>query len=427
VRLYSERLPLRTTAAWDSYRETAPIPHRYGETAGRLLQYDSARRVFVWADHPCRSVDEVTVDEIKVGGWRWFNAPDSTGRAVCFVELAEAPADGAIPRARGRGKLSTVHGDMITNPADVLHDLLANIGGKDVASGALDLFRRECQRADLTVAGSFESDQVSLLAAAREVCGCVGAAFAPDAAGLAFLEPGGATVPARETIDARFEVTGGAALSEMCNDLTIRFDFDDGEPRQAVQLECPAAVARQGRRPRVMDARWLTSARIAVSVGTRLLRQEARPVWDIEADGIRQRLRIGHGVALDHARFPITGTFRVLSSVFDPISNRSAITFRVPAGAAPSVELVRQSARLGPQIFAGIGVETVGTERVLTLLEENGAPISGADVTLNGATTRQTDGGGRVTFPASSMPRGEHTLAIATRDGRKLTTKVQVT
>lgn len=422
--LFSSPLPLRTSAAWPGYREAIVLAHRYGATSGSLTQYDAARRLFVWADHPCQAVDAVTVDEQAAGDWHWYNGVDSTGRAVCFVEFATPPPEGAILRASGRGKLSSQHGGLIVNPADVVFDVLTNIAGKSAAS--LDLFRRECQRADLTVAGSLDSNAVTVQAAVREICASVGAKFAPDALGLAFLQPGGSAVPSLETIDRRFDVTAGAALNDLFNDLTVRFDYEDGEPRQAVQLEAPASVAKYGRRVRVMDARWLVSGRIAVSVGTRLLHHAARPVWTVEADNLRRRLRIGEGVTLDHGRLPLTGTFRVLARSVNPETDRGSIRFEVPAGVAPSVSLIQQSARIGPQSFAGIDVDTLAGERVLTLTEENGAPISGATVTLNGQTPRSTDGAGRVSFPAYLMPPGEHTLSILTRDGRTLTTKVTV-
>lgn len=419
MRLYSSPLPLRTTAAWPGFRNALPIPHRYGATAGALLQYSDDRRTFVWADHPCLSVDAVTIDGREVGGWNWYNDVDSTGRAVCFVEFAEAPDDGVDVRAAGRGKLSPDTGNLITNPGDVLLDILSAIGGKDVTRGMLDQFRRECERADITVAGSLESDTVTLQGAVREVCSSVGARFAPDAAGLAFLDAG--SFPALETIDRRFAVAADVTLDDLCNDLTLRYDFDGDDPRQALQMECPASVARYGRRSVVEDARWLVSGRVAEDVATRSLQLRARPAWTVSAQGIKRRLRIGEGVALGHPRLPITGTFRVLSRRTNLDQGESAITFEVPAGPAPSVVLVRQSKRIGAQDFVNSAFQTVGDEREFTITEQDGAPIAQAAVTLNGQYTRQTNGAGRVSFPVSLMPVGStYVLDILTLDGRPM-------
>ena len=426
MRLYSSPLPLRTTAEWSGFRNAEPIPHRFGETAGRLLQYSSDRRTFVWADHACQSIDRVFVDEVEVFNWTWRNGVDSDGRTVCFVEFSEAPDDSSDVRARGRGKLSTVTGNLIESPADVIYDILANIAGKAVTRADLDPFRRECERAGLTVAGSLDDETLSVQGAVRQVCDSVGAVFAPDAIGLAFLHPGGEAALARETVDTRFTFSATAALDDLCNDLTLRFDFSDNDAQQAVRMECPASVAAYGRRPRTLDARWLNSARVATVVAERLLQRSARPVWAASAEGLRRRLRIGEGIALDHGRLPIEGTFRVLSRALDLETGDCSITFEVPAGPAPSVVLVNQSARLGRQESARLGVSLEGDEYEFELVEENGKPLAQAAVTLNDTTTRQADGAGIVRFPRALLRSGTNRLVATTLDGRSLTIEVPI-
>ena len=424
--LYSSPLPLRTTAVWAGFREAQPIPHRYGETSGALLQYDDTRRVFVWCDHLAVSIDAVSIDGREVGGWRGFNDVDSTGTAVAFVEF-DAPVDEGVDlRARGRGKPSPHHGQLLANPADVLLDVLAVVAGKPVTRGMLDTFRRECEHADLVVGGSLDSDQGTVQSAVREICASVGAAFAPDAAGLAFLHPGGDIVPARETIDLRFGVSADASLETLYNDLTVRYAFDGDEPQATVQLECPASVARHGRRGTTLDARWVTSGRVATAVATRLLQRAGRPSWTVEATGVKRALRIGDGVAFDHPRLPIAGTFRVLARETLPATGVSTLRFEMPAGPVPSVVLVRQSSRIAPRDYASVDVQTVQDERLLFLKEADGSPIAGARVTLLGQYTFITDGAGRVAFPAVLMPRGEYTLEVETLDGRTFAMTVQV-
>ena len=83
---FTDPLPLRTTAAWAGFRAVRVIPHRYGETAGELIQYDQARQLFVWSDHAVQAIDSVTVDDQNATGWRWYNGADSTGKPVGWID-----------------------------------------------------------------------------------------------------------------------------------------------------------------------------------------------------------------------------------------------------------------------------------------------------------------------------------------------------
>jgi len=403
---YSGRLPLRTTSAWESFREAVAIPHRYGETSGDLIQYEAGRRVWVWADHASLSVDEILIDGQPVTNWVWRNTTDTAGHAVTVVEFDAGIDEGTTPVASGRGKLNANTGALIVNPADVVQDILANIAGRAVTAGQIELFRRECERAGIVVAGSLTSADVTVQAAVREVCDSIAAVFAPDAPGLAILHPGGDTPIPLVTIDRRYPDLGATAnVAELVNDLTLRFDFANGEPRQSVQLDCPGAVAAQGRRSDTRDA---------------------RPGWRASIAGVRRTLALGDGLSLDHARLPIAGTFRVMGRSVDLVTGISAVEFDVPAGPVPAVRMVRQSTQLEPEQYANVGILTQGDSRIINLIDEDGRPISQGAVTLNGETTRYTDSAGNVSFPVDLMPPGQHTLTILTSDGRTLTTTVTV-
>ena len=65
----------------------------------------------------------------------------------------------------------------------------------------------------------------------------------------------------------------------MANDVTVQFGYEDGQPSGSVQLDAPDYVARFGRRSATLEARWVTSARVAYGVASRLLHARARPRW----------------------------------------------------------------------------------------------------------------------------------------------------
>ncbi|MFN7782241.1 MAG: hypothetical protein ACK5PG_05865 [Lysobacterales bacterium] len=413
----SAPLPLRTTAVWPGFREPAPIPHRYGEAGGRLLQYSADRRVFVWADHPVAGVDAVLIGGQAVGNWQHRNGTDSTGQAVAFVEFDQPVEEGADLIARGRGKLGA--GGLMTNPADVLADILTTIARRP----AIDLsdFRGACASAGLEVGGSLERAE-TLRAVVRGLCASIGAVFSE---GRAFLWPvdaptGGWRIGGEIDLDASLQ------FDTLANDLTVRFSIEDGQPRASVRIEAHDSVAAYGRRERVEDAPWLTSPRVAIAVATRALRQRARPAWSVGTGTVDRVLRIGDVVAIDHPTLPVQASAVVLGRELDVQDSSTRVRFELPVGDVPTVRLVSQSAALDVQQYEAIAIETVGAERVLTLREADGRPIVGASCRLNDNITRLTDGAGRVSFPASAMPPGVHVIQVRTEDGREFATEVTV-
>lgn len=423
---YSDPLPLRSTVVWGGFAAAQPIPHRYGQTAGALIPYDAGRRTFVWADHACATVAAVTVDGQPAQGWQWSVAQDSTGQAVTFVTFTQSVDAGATLTASGTGKLHAITGQAIDNPADVVVDVLAALAGMNVAAGDLADFRAACNRLGLRVAGSIEARDSAQRVVAG-ICASVGAVFSPDAPGLCHLWPpeAGSEGTAVATVDQRSGITCSASLDDVATVLAINFDFADGSARQAVEVAAPDAIVDYGRRELALDAPWLADPLVALAVATRLLQAAARPQWRIDADAVPAAVRCGQWVSVTHALAPVTGTALALATAYDLQASRTAVSVRMPAGAVPRTVLVRQSAQTAQPAYSSATVDTVGDQRVLTVTDSTGRPLAAARAVLDGTYTRFTDAGGRVTFPASIMPRGSHSIEV-TGDGTTLVFTVVV-
>lgn len=414
-------LPLRLSSVWSGYREAKPIPHRYGDTAGAPLQFNPQRTQFVWADHAVAGIDDLLIDGQPAGGWTWQNTTDETGHAIARIDLTQPADEGAQLLARGRGKLHSATGATMTNPADVVWDVLANIAGRDVTTGMLAEFRRECERAGLTVGGSIEAAD-SVQAIVRAICAAVGAVFCGPATFR--LWPGG-DVPASRASITQGEVECTARLDGLCNDLTIQYAHADGQARASLRLEAPDSVSAYGRRADTLEARWLASARVAAAVGTRLLQHRARPVWALRVRPARA-VAVGDALTLAQPSLPASGRHLVLGITRSLDDGTVDADVAVAMGDLPAVRLVSQSTAFDPTQYAGVSATTQGDQRILTLKEDDGRPIVNAAVTLDGRITHYTDAAGRVSFSADSMPPGEHTLVIVTTDGRTLTTTVLI-
>lgn len=425
MRPLSDLIPLRKTTVWGGFREAKLLPHRYGTTSGELFQYDQARKIFVWADHASEGIDEVLVNGLTAGGWSWRNDQDTTGRAVTIVEFLSPPADNDVLIARGRGKLHPRTGERMTNPAAVLWDLHANICGNPLAESELDRFRVECDTLGISVAGSID-DSKTIQSLSREICANIGAVFSPDCIGLARVYPGGYTGVSRETIDCRFELSCASQRASIVNSITISFAYESGEPTKSIQLEAPDSIAMYGRSEQSFESKWISSSRVAFDIAKRYLSAYARPKWVAKANGIKRSVRVGDTITASHPVLQYSGTATILSRTQKFSNGVSDIEFEAFIGQVPRVVITRQSEAFTANNYVGADVQSQGSERLLTLKEESGAPIVNAAVTLDGQTTRYTDASGRVSFPVAIMPVGTHTLTINTTDGRTLTTSVLV-
>jgi hypothetical protein len=355
----SAPLPLRTTAAWAGYREAAIIPHRYGISGGALLQYDRARTVFVWADHAVTAVDEVTLGGQPVGNWAARNGTDIAGRVVAFVEFDQPVPDNVELIARGRGKRDRLTGALLDSPADVVRDIL-RLAGRDLPAGALGEFRAACRRAGITVGGSIDTE-VSARAAVQELCASIGAVWAPDATGLCRLWPGAELPAALVTVDRRHGLSASCDAAALVTDLTLRYRHEDRNPRAAVQLQAPDAIASHGLRPATHDAPWIAEARVAIAVAERLLAQQARPQWRARAEGLTRALRVGDAVRLDHPVLPLGGDALVLGSERSAESGLCAIEFAVTVGDVPVTRIVQLANALDPEQAAPLPPAPDGT------------------------------------------------------------------
>ena len=413
---FTDTLPLRTTAAWSGFRAVRVIPHRYGETAGELIQYDQGRQLFVWCDHAVQSIDSVTIDGQNASGWRWYNGADSTGHPCAFVEFTQPVDAGATPRASGRGKLHRSTGRLITNPALVLADVLIGIAGMDYADADFDDFRADCDRLSIVAAGSITEDK-TVQTTLSEVCAGLGAAFGVDVPGLARVFPGGALESySVATVDATVEINSVVGLESIATEISVDYALQDGQPTASITIDAPEQVATYGRRQLRVTAAWVGNTRVAYDLAARLLQWRSRPRWALSATGIVARVRPGQTMAVNHPHAGFSGSALVRASTYDVLSGRSAIELDYVVGPLPRLRLIQNSAQHQDSQYAGATIQTQGSERVITITDSAGKPLTNAKVVLDGQTTRYSDAGGRVSFPVALMPHGPHTLDITVGD-----------
>lgn len=408
----SDNLPLRTSAVWGGWRQVRVLPWGWGRVTVTPVQYSSDQRLFVLLDHPIAGVDEVRRDDVPTPAWAWHNGLDSTGRAVAFLELAEPLAEGERLAVTLRGRMHPDTGALLQTPAEILHDLLAHLAGAPVQWADLDSYRTET--AHLRLGGVLADNTVSIRAAVDGLMQSAGSAWAAAMPGVAMLWPPAPDDNAPALAVGRLtasQLQASASATGLASVLRVLYDWDDaaGRYRRAVQLRAPEAVRAWGELAREWPAPWLRSPRDAEALGRRMLAQLARPRW-------RQSWRqpwadapTGAWVQVEHPLAPLQGRHRLLAARLDLSAASLECSIEAPAGEAPAIETVQLSEAFEPLIQPGISVEVADGEIIFTARDEQGQPMPGARITLNGQATRLADAGGRVSF---AVPRGRHTLRI---------------
>ena len=183
----SDNVPLRTSTVWGGWRDVRVLPWGWGEVTITPIQYSDDQRVFFLLDHPIAGVDEVKRDDVATKAYHWSNGVDSTGQAVSFLELADPLADGERLAVTLRGRMHPQTGRLLQTPAEILHDVLANLARAPVEWADFDDYRTET--AHLVLGGLLADNTVSIRAAVDGLMQSAGSAWSAAMPGIALTWP----------------------------------------------------------------------------------------------------------------------------------------------------------------------------------------------------------------------------------------------
>ena len=408
----SDNLPLRTNAAWGGWKDVRVIPWVWGACTLQPIQYSDDQRVFVLADHPVAGVDQVTRDDVPTAAFAWRNGVDSTGRAVAFLELASPLADGERLAATVRGRMHPDTGRLLQTPAEILHDVLANLARAPVQWSDLDDYRTETQ--EWVLGGMLDDNSITIRAAVDGLMQSCGSAWAAAMPGIAVAWPAAADPAApAQRVDplSAADLQASADATAIYTSLRVLYDYDHAAQRfrRAIQLEAPDAIKAYGVLELEWNAPWLRTPRHAEQLGQRMLAWLARPRWRVTWRQSFADMATGAWVDVAHPLSPVLGRHRLVSAELDLSSAQLTCAIEAPVGESPSIQTTRLSSAFEPVIQPGITVEVANGEIIFTARDEQGNAIAGAAITLDGGITRIADGAGRVSFP---VQRGRHTLRI---------------
>lgn len=402
---WADDLPLRTNADLGIFRDLEKLPLRYGRgVVGKCVRIGSTGKLWLWADHASSRITRLLIDGVQYDGWSWRNTVDASGNPYTLIETVDPLSEGDELTAAGDGALDSLSGSLMTNPADIVRDICRR-GGIAIDRGDLIAFRTECQSRQIEIAGTIDGG--SLQSALVSIADSIHAVFGRNMPGLMRLRP--RSSPAL-TIRSEDTPTASAQRAPIATRLRVRYALEDGQPRASIEVRAPAVETLRGVVLAEVTLPWVRDARTAADVADRMLQERARPRYTIRAARNQRRIVPGDVVTASVPALGITGAALVVSSAIAEVGSTPVL--ELSAGTAPVVEITSSATAYTPESYAGATVATSGSERTITVTGPDGRPIAGAQCTLNGATTRFSDGAGRVSFPLYLMPPGTHTIRI---------------
>ena len=403
--VWTRDIPMRTSADLGTFRDVETLPIRYGRNVpGKLISINQARTLWLWADHASLAIRSVAIDGQPSDGWTWRNDIDASGHPITVVQTVEQIDDGADMVAVGDGALDVITGALLVNPADIARDVCIR-GGLAVDRGDFAAYRAECLARNIELSGTVDGG--SLQSVMARIAESTHSAFARQLAGYLRLLPLSATASATVAPDGvlRADLDG-----EIATRLRVRYGVEEKGPRRSIEVRATAIERQHGIKSRDVELPLIRDDRSAADVAIRMLGQLSRPAYRIQCDRQLREWTPGEVASVSVLALGISGDAMVQSS---QIGERSSTpTLLLHAGTAPTISLVTIAQAYTPEPYAGATVATQGTNRIITITDDTGRPITGAACTLDGSLTRTSDGAGRVSFPVSAMPPGAHTIDV---------------
>lgn len=405
--LLTDKLPLRRASDLPNYRTDAAdklLPWVFGRATLAPVPLDLVGAEWLVADHPIISIDRVTVAGRRTAGWQLVQRLDATGHPIAVLRLAQPTiTDPVVVTLSGRRHPDT--GAALASPPAIVRELMRLCGHTqtvDAWSGLEAAYGR-------TEMGLVLAADTTLREALASVLEPLGAMWRPGWAEPRTVGAPAAVLNQRSvgSITARADTTGLATVARV----TYQYDWAASAARGSLELAAPDAVTRWGRLPVDMALPAVRRAKDALEIATTRLADLARVAWVVDAtvDAAHTgALAAGLTVQIEHPLAP-AGLALLTSVVHDREAGQYTIKAAMHATAAPRIELLRRQVAADAAV-AGV-TDVVYRDGVATfvILDDQGQPLAGATVQLDGQITANTNSAGQVQFRTT---RGAHTLTV---------------
>lgn len=391
-----EQLPLRTTRMLGDYAEDLPLPVGFGDLSAApfpLIRL-SATRYFGF-DHVWQ-VTQVFADKQLVRDWDSVLASDGA-RSWTEVHFAAPVPQGTAVSATGKGKRNADTGVLLENVADIA-EFISHEAGRDDDFSQL---RAESSALDIRVAG-----RISELKAVKdhidEAMQSVGAIW--STLNMARLYPAAGDPQLVIDLD-KSEVDGievTASVVDTADVLRLSYDRSDASGKALHYIELSASPRRYGGLSKEIVYPLLRTPANAEAIGRPVLQRLAGERYEVKFDSTRRSLRPGMYVRpVDHPDWPLDSddpVIMILQVVPQPETNDVHVTGETLIGDKSIVTVTAHSIALADTVQAGLDVSVRDGVATFTATDEDGRPLAGARVSLDGGEAKTTDMQGHVSF-----------------------------
>lgn len=395
IPLYDD-LALRTSDVLGDFADTFVLEHRYGDLRKSKMRMGKITdTLYFLADHPMLSVDSVQDSGQEIKEWRALTKTDKAGVTSTYVELAGEPSRlDAIMTAGGQGKLSSVTGKLIENPADIITDVV-KLNGRALS---FPLFREECARRGIKFAGSLDEIK-NLRLYIKSILESVGALWVNN---NVVLFPQDITYA--KAINSYTEPTYKATSEERAGSVKVAYNYNEGSNKYG-SFVVVKAVNSPYVKERVEYCKWLRDNTTAIELANRLAGFYAGEVVSVNCE-IEGSAHSGDAVSLTGAFF--STPFLITEATPRPES--TSIIGKLILSKWEKLVLVNYTAELPITQKEGIELEFEDGTLTITIYDTDNKPFVGAFVSLDKGSPKKTNSRGRVSFKTTA---GGHVLDIA--------------
>lgn len=411
----TQQIPLVSTTQLPGYREDKKIPLVYGTVTLEPIAVDSDGYNFVVASHPCEYIESVFIDNAEITGWTWKNVIYDVA-TMATITLSKAKLTNEKITCIARGKLNPKTGGLLTNPADIVWDILANVCGIDLDYYELDQFRTAMFTKGIKLSGAITDGRKTIRSTVDALMNSCGSIWSGQAKGIAIDFMGIAAQPASHIINAVDikSISISTNLNQIATACKLSFNFDYGQNQhvKTALFDCVNAIQKRGRTVIDLDAAWLTSSRAAAELGELFLKWKSTAQWliKIETGGDHQSIVPGDWVEIIHPYLPDGSAVALCTNVDLEITNGNiSLQFSIPAEPEQAITLQGLSSAFDAATMQGTQIQFANGSATLTFNNDKGQPLAGAKVTLDGSQVRTTDKAGKAVFSAS---RGVHHIKV---------------
>lgn len=406
--LLSEPLPMRTTRELGDYATAVPIPQRYGDLSARrfrLIRLNATE--YLAAGHPMTILD-VYVDDEETAAYELDLLRDDAGNVSQLVRFAAPLGTNQTASATGTGKRNPRTGALIENPADLAEDVLAQAG----VTALFPLLRQQAAAEGLRLAGSITEPR-TVRAIVDEIMASAGAIWTPE---FARLYPASTIAGPIHELDAT--AAGGmddpySDLEDTADVLRVAYDFSEAADRPQHHLELSASPQRYGGLAAELELPWVWLPANAESIGSRVLGFKAGERYRLPRITVnRDDLRPGAAVRLvDVPEWAVDDSDPVVMVLSVDVDGNTGAT-RIAGEtvlSTPAIRVTAVSIALPDTTKGGVDVRIVNGLATFTALDDDGKPLYGARMTLDGVGPRTVNDKGEASF---AIVGGKHLLVI---------------